>query len=177
MILYHKSPRPAALFAARRQKTMQEKSPPINARVVAAPISAPAEWARLQALAAARHAGALAMFVGVMRGDEAKKLFLEHYPAMTQPALQDIAQTAAARWGLAAAQIVHRVGEMRGGEEIVFVGVASRHRRAAFDACAYIADFLKSRAPFWKKETAANGEARWVEARAEDEAAIEKWKA
>ena len=100
---------------------------------------------------------------------------LEHYPGMTERALCDIAARARERWQLSAARIVHRVGRMKPGEAVVFVGAAARHRAAAFDACRYMADFLKTRAPFWKKEETANGE-RWVRARQSDEDALAQWR-
>lgn len=119
--------------------------------------------------------GAVACFVGRVRGGEVQAMTLEHYPRMTEQALADIAAAAAARWQLAAVRVVHRVGRLLPGEGIVFIGVLSRHRAAAFSACEYIADYLKTEAPFWKKEETADG-ARWVAARGEDAAARDRWR-
>lgn len=118
--------------------------------------------------------GAAAYFVGRVRGGEVQAMTLEHYPAMTEAALAQIAQDAAARWPLAAAHIIHRVGRLLPGEVIVFVGALSPHRAAAFSACAYMTDYLKTAAPFWKKEETAAG-SRWVTARAEDDDARRRW--
>src|SRR5690242_16926067 len=99
--------------------------------------------------------GAVASFVGVVRGgeeDEIVAMTLEHYPGMTERALMEILQQAQQRWDVVAARVIHRVGRLLPGEQIVFVGVASRHRGEAFAACEFIMDFLKTRAPFWKKE-------------------------
>lgn len=119
--------------------------------------------------------GAVATFTGLVRADDGvTTLELEHYPGATEAALTRLAEAAVARWSLAAATIVHRVGPMRPGERIVFVGTCSAHRAAALEACAYLIDRLKTAAPFWKRET-VGGEARWVEARAADDAAAARW--
>ncbi|WP_026199272.1 molybdopterin synthase catalytic subunit MoaE [Lamprocystis purpurea] len=122
--------------------------------------------------------GALVTFVGLMRDinvdREVSAMTLEHYPGMTEKALEAIAAEAAARWDLLGLRIVHRVGLLTPQEPIVFVGVVSRHRTEAFRACEFLIDYLKTRAPFWKKETTPDGE-RWVEARATDEAAAGRW--
>jgi len=122
--------------------------------------------------------GALVTFVGLMRDINADRevsaMTLEHYPGMTEKALEAIAAEAAARWDLLGLRIVHRVGLLTPQEPIVFVGVVSRHRTEAFRACEFLIDYLKTRAPFWKKETTPDGE-RWVEARATDEAAAGRW--
>ncbi|MDQ7990720.1 MAG: molybdopterin synthase catalytic subunit MoaE [Candidatus Dactylopiibacterium sp.] len=119
--------------------------------------------------------GAVASFVGLVRGgDGLVAMTLEHYPAMTAGALEAIVRQARARWPLGPVRVIHRVGRLLPGERIVFVGVTSRHRQAAFEACAFIMDYLKTRAPFWKKEERADG-AHWVEARESDEAALAKW--
>lgn len=103
-------------------------------------------------------------------------LELEHYPGMAESALTDIARQAAARWPLGRVRIVHRYGPLNAGEEIVFVGATSTHRQDSLDACAFIMDFLKSRAPFWKKEVGEPGDSgTWVEARSSDEKALKKW--
>ena len=122
--------------------------------------------------------GAVVTFVGLMRdlnaGVAVSAMTLEHYPGMTEKALEAIAAQAAARWDLIAIRIVHRVGPLRPQDPIVFVGVASAHRGDAFRACEFLIDYLKTRAPFWKKETTAAGE-RWVEAREADADAAERW--
>lgn len=122
--------------------------------------------------------GAVASFVGNVRdhneGDRVSTLTLEHYPGMTEKSLADIVQRAAARWPLLGATVIHRVGELRPGDQIVLVAVASAHRDAAFDACRFIMDYLKTEAPFWKKEGTADG-GRWVDARDSDDAALQKW--
>ncbi len=123
--------------------------------------------------------GAVVTFVGLMRdlnaGLEVREMFLEHYPGMTEKALAGIAEEAAARWDLAGLTIVHRVGSLRPQDPIVLVGVASAHRGEAFRACEFVIDYLKTRAPFWKKEQTAKG-ARWVEARTEDDLAEQRWR-
>ena len=130
-----------------------------------------AELTRLEALGG----GAVASFTGLVRGDGGlSELFLDHYPAMTEGALQALAEQAVERWRLTGATIVHRGGSLRPGDRIVFVGTASSHRAAALEACAYLIDRLKIDAPFWKRERLA-GEARWVEARASDDEAAARW--
>lgn len=119
--------------------------------------------------------GAVASFVGLVRGGEDFfAMTLEHYPAMTAKALDEIVAQAEARWPLLDVRVIHRIGRLLPGERIVFVGVASSHRGAAFEACEFIMDFLKTRAPFWKKEETRAG-AHWVDARESDEAAAERW--
>ena len=126
----------------------------------------------------ARCTGAVASFVGLVRdyGDagEVRALFLEHYPGMTERALAAIEAEARARWPLQDVLIVHRHGLLQASEPIVFVGVGSAHRQAAFEACAYLMDQLKTRAPFWKKEATADG-GRWVDARDTDDSAAARW--
>ena len=123
--------------------------------------------------------GAVVTFVGYVRdyndGQDVRGMFLEHYPGMTEKALDGIVAEAEGRWPLLRVEVLHRVGRLEPGEPIVFVGTASAHRQAAFDACAFIMDYLKTRAPFWKKEDTPEGE-RWVEGRASDQAAAERWK-
>lgn len=135
-----------------------------------------AELKRLQALDAG--CGAVASFVGCVRnhndGEAVSGLTLEHYPGMTEKSLAGIVARAAARWPLLGVTLIHRVGPLRLGEQIVLVAVASAHRDAAFDACRFIMDFLKTEAPFWKKEDTAAG-SRWVDARESDESALGKW--
>jgi molybdopterin synthase catalytic subunit len=122
--------------------------------------------------------GAVACFVGYMRdfndGHTVSAMFLEHYPGMTERALEAIAEEARLRWPLLKVSILHRVGALEPGEPIVFVGVASAHRQAAFEACEFVMDYLKTRAPLWKKERTAAG-SRWVDGRASDQQALERW--
>ena len=136
------------------------------------------EYARLATRA---DSGAIVTFVGKVRdfnqGEEVKGLALEHYPCMTEKALADIVQEARRRWPLQECTLIHRIGELWLGDQIVLVAVSSAHRDAAFDACHFIMDFLKTRAPFWKKELTAEGEQRWVEAKDSDNAAAARWQA
>lgn len=122
--------------------------------------------------------GAVVGFVGYVRdfndGQDVHGMFLEHYPGMTEKALAKIAEEAGQRWPLLKLEILHRIGALAPGEPIVFVAAASAHRQAAFDACAFVMDYLKTRAPFWKKEQTADGP-RWVEGRHSDQAAAERW--
>jgi molybdopterin synthase catalytic subunit len=122
--------------------------------------------------------GAVASFTGYVRdfndGQDVAGLFLEHYPGMTEKALEKIVAEAQGRWPLLNVEVLHRVGELAPGEPIVFVACASAHRRAAFQACEFIMDYLKTRAPFWKKETTPEGP-RWVEGRQSDQASAERW--
>ena len=124
--------------------------------------------------------GAVVTFTGTVRSDTAgggiSDMTLEHYPGMTEEELVRVEVEAAARWPLQACVIVHRIGTLRPGDNIVLVVTASAHREAAFAAAEFLMDYLKTRAPFWKKETAAGGKERWVEARASDDAAAERWK-
>jgi molybdopterin synthase catalytic subunit len=119
--------------------------------------------------------GAVASFVGLVRGGGIAAMTLEHYPGMTERQLRAIADEAATRWPLQGIVIVHRYGRLRPGERIVLVATASPHRVAAFDSCAFLMDWLKTQAPFWKQEETADG-ARWVEARAADDAAAARWR-
>jgi len=124
------------------------------------------------------HDGAIVFFSGLVRemnqGLGVSGLFLEHYPAMTEKSLNDIVQQASERWPLSRVRLIHRVGQLHISDQIVFVAVSSSHREAAFEACHFIMDFLKKRAPFWKKETTDHGD-RWVEALEKDQKALEKW--
>lgn len=133
-----------------------------------------------------REDGAIVFFVGQVRemnqGSEVTGLYLEHYPAMTEKSLQGIVVQARERWPvLNRIRLIHRVGQMHISDQIVFVAVSSSHREAAFEACHFIMDFLKNRAPFWKKETIAHSELdgkksdRWVEALQKDQDALKKW--
>ena len=124
--------------------------------------------------------GAVVTFTGLVRG-EAKgqpitSMTLEHYPGMTEQELARVEAEANERWPLQASLVVHRYGELKPGDNIVLVITASAHRQAAFDAANFLMDYLKSRAPFWKKETGAGGEGKWVDARDSDTAALEKWR-
>lgn len=121
--------------------------------------------------------GAVASFTGLVRGGNGLiAMMLEHYPAMTEKALSAIVTQARERWPLFAVRVIHRVGRLLPGERIVFVGVASSHRGSAFEACEFIMDYLKTRAPFWKKEELPGG-SRWVDARDSDDAAAVRWQA
>jgi molybdopterin synthase catalytic subunit len=125
-----------------------------------------------------RGVGAVAAFIGTVRdvNDDAAitQLTLEHYPGMTEAALQEIVDAAKARFDIRDALVVHRVGTLAPGDQIVLVVVTSAHRGTAFDACEFVMDFLKTRAPFWKKERLPEGE-RWVDARASDDEAASRW--
>ena len=121
--------------------------------------------------------GAVASFVGRVRGgaqDGVSAMTLEHYPGMTEKSLQKILQEAQQRWPLGAVTVIHRIGELKPGDQIVFVGVTSSHRAAAFAACEFIMDYLKTRAPFWKKCLLGQSE-HWVEAKDSDHKASERW--
>ncbi len=121
--------------------------------------------------------GAIASFVGQVRDDgNLESLELEHYPAMTRKALQEIAETALSDWSLHAVTIIHRVGKLAVGENIVLVVTGSDHREAAIESCSFVMDKLKTVAPFWKKETSADGATKWIEERASDVEAAGKWK-
>ena len=123
-------------------------------------------------------AGAVVTFAGIVRDLDAgaglKVMEIEHYPGMTERALTAIAEEAQARWDLAEVLVIHRHGPLRVGERIMMVATAARHRKAAFEAAEYLMDYLKSRAPFWKKEITEGG-ADWVAARDDDEAALDRW--
>jgi len=123
--------------------------------------------------------GAVASFLGLVRdvndGQGVSAMTLEHYPGMTEKALMDIVEQARGRWDILDACVIHRVGPLRPTDPIVLVAVASAHRGDAFAACEFIMDFLKTRAPFWKKETTPQGE-HWVDARQSDEAAAARWR-
>ncbi len=122
--------------------------------------------------------GALVSFVGLMRdmneGDRVTAMTLEHYPGMTEKALQKIVDEARQRWRVLGIRVVHRVGELRPTDPIVMVAVTSAHRGEAFRACEFVIDYLKTRAPFWKKERTGDGE-RWVSARHTDDEAQQRW--
>jgi molybdopterin synthase catalytic subunit len=141
--------------------------------------------AETEALAAGRpDVGAVASFVGYVRADKlagesaaeqaVSAMTLEHYPGMTEKSLEAIVAEAESRWSLLGVRVIHRFGRLVPGDRIVFVGVAGSHRGEAFAACEFIMDYLKTRAPFWKKEDTPEG-GRWVDAREADDAAAEKW--
>lgn len=144
-------------------------------RVQEAPFDIAAEQA---ALAESRvDVGGIAAFTGLCRADDGiAALVLEHYPGMTERALAGIAAEAEARWPLTGCTVIHRVGRILPGEPIVLVLAASAHRTAALEACAFLIDWLKTGAPFWKREEFADGRERWVEARASDDAAAGRWR-
>jgi molybdopterin synthase catalytic subunit len=122
--------------------------------------------------------GAVASFVGVVRdindNQAISVLELEHYPGMTEKSIAEIITMAADRWQLIGARVIHRVGKLLPTDQIVLVAVTSMHRGEAFSACEFIMDYLKTRAPFWKKEQTATG-ARWVDARSTDQTAADRW--
>ena len=146
----------------------------IEVRVQAGDFDLGAECARLRA--GRTDIGALVAFAGIVRDSDGglSDMTLEHYPGMTEAALGRIAERAVARWRLKAALIVHRHGRMAPGEQIMMVAAASAHRQAAFEAADFMMDYLKSRAPFWKRER-RDGDESWVDARESDEAALARW--
>ncbi len=122
--------------------------------------------------------GAVASFIGVVRdinaGDPVAEMTLEHYPGMTEKAIEEIIAQAQGRWSIYDALVIHRIGKLAPTDQIVLVVVTGAHRGEAFAACEFIMDYLKTRAPFWKKEQGGAG-ARWVETRAADDIAAERW--
>lgn len=127
-----------------------------------------------------RDIGAVVTFTGRVRGDDDGRaittLTLEHYPEMTEAEMARIEAEAMQRWPLQAVLMVHRVGELKAADNIVLVIAAASHRQAAFDAAAFLMDYLKTRAPFWKKETTPDGKSVWVDARSEDDTAADRWR-
>lgn len=123
--------------------------------------------------------GAVVTFTGAMRADNdghaVQRMTLEHYPGMTESELERVEAEARTRWPLQGVVIVHRVGDLEPGDNIVLVVTASAHRQAAFAAADFLMDYLKTQAPFWKKEVAADGSERWVDARDSDDRAAERW--
>lgn len=138
--------------------------------------------AELDAMRAGKpEVGALASFVGVVRDRERREdddavssLVLEHYPGMTERSIEAICDEAVRRWSLVDVCVIHRVGALAPTDRIVFVGTSAPHRGAALDACAFVIDYLKTEAPFWKKEITSTG-ARWVDARTSDDDALARW--
>ena len=144
----------------------------IEVRLQSAPFDAGEELARLDRLGG----GGVASFTGIVRGDDGlTELLLEHHPAMTLRMMRALAEEAFARWTLLGVTLIHRHGPLHPGDPIVFVATAARHRGAALDACASLIDRLKTQAPFWKRETFADGHSSWVEARAADDDAAARW--
>lgn len=146
-------------------------------RVQEAPFDVGAELAALTAGRA--DVGGIGLFVGTVRdtaqGRPITAMTLEHYPGMTERALAAIVAEAEARWPLAGCTVIHRVGRLTPGEGIVLVAAASAHRQAALEATAFLIDWLKTKAPFWKHEDFVEGGGQWVEARAEDDRAASRW--
>ncbi|KOO02708.1 molybdopterin synthase catalytic subunit MoaE [Vibrio nereis] len=134
--------------------------------------------AEYDSLAQGTASGAVVTFVGKVRdmnlGDNVTGLSLEHYPGMTEKALAEICDEAEKRWPLQSVRVIHRVGDLDIGDQIVFVGVSSAHRGAAFEACEFVMDYLKTKAPFWKKERTTE-DTRWVESRDSDAQAAQRW--
>ena len=135
--------------------------------------------AELEALSQGNSAiGGVSAFIGLVRdmadGKTVEAMTLEHYPGMTEKQLEAIEREAHERWPLDATVIIHRYGRLEAGDRIVFVAAASAHREAAFEACHFLIDWLKTKAPFWKKESGAGGD-QWVEAKARDDDATKRW--
>ncbi|MEJ8572203.1 molybdenum cofactor biosynthesis protein MoaE [Microbaculum marinum] len=151
-------------------------TPLVDVRVQPGPFDLPAESARLSALP---DVGAVVTFTGICRSDGGRleALELEHYPGMAEEEIGRVAGEAAARWPIAGAIAVHRYGRIAAGEDIVLVATASAHRGAAFAAAEFLMDWMKTRAPFWKREIFKDGTVGpWVEARAADDAAADRWR-
>lgn len=146
-------------------------------RVQEADFDVGAELARLAT--GDRSVGGMACFVGLVRdiaqGAQISAMTLEHYPSMTERMLSEIEAEARRRWPLADCLIIHRYGRLEPGERIVLVATASAHRSAALESCAFLIDWLKTKAPFWKLEESPSGQARWVEARESDDRAADRW--
>ncbi len=148
----------------------------MSVRVQSEPLDAAAEYA---AFRREDNRGAVVMFTGTVRqlseGADISAMTLEHYPGMTEKALQDIEAQARQRWELLDVRIIHRFGRMLPGEDIVLVLTASAHRRDAYEANMFLMDYLKTRAPFWKLEETGAGSDRWVQAREADDSAARRW--
>lgn len=149
----------------------------MSVAVQAAPFDIAAEIAALTA--GRTDIGAIVTFTGTVRGNAKSgpivSMELEHYPGMTERELARVEALAVARWPLQGARIVHRIGVLKPGDDIVLVIAASAHRQAAFEAAAFLMDYLKTSAPFWKKETGVDGVGTWVDAREVDDAAMKRW--
>lgn len=159
--------------------TPQQPTPP-RVRIQHEPFDLSAEVAALHGGDAL--VGAVAAFLGTVRDrsgggtePQVSTLELEHYPGMTESAIEKMIDAAHARFDIRAARVVHRVGPLQVLDPIVLVAVSSAHRGEAFQACEFLMDYLKTQAPFWKKETAPDGSARWVDARVSDDAAARRW--
>ncbi|PNH90300.1 molybdopterin synthase catalytic subunit MoaE [Vibrio diazotrophicus] len=131
-----------------------------------------------EALSSGTDAGAVVTFIGKVRdmnlGDHVTGLHLEHYPGMTEKSLNEICDEAKSRWPLLQLRLIHRIGDLDIGDQVVFVGVSSAHRSASFEACEFVMDFLKTKAPFWKKERTTDG-TRWIDSRDSDTKAAQRW--
>ncbi|MCB1489230.1 MAG: molybdenum cofactor biosynthesis protein MoaE [Bauldia sp.] len=149
--------------------------PPIEVRVQAGDFDVAAECEKLSRLST--NVGAIVTFTGLCRDEDGRlqALELEHYPGMAEAEIARIAKEAADRWPLIGLTIIHRFGRIRPGENIVLVVAASVHRQAAFSAADFLMDFLKTRAPFWKKEHLSDAEGGWVEAKKDDDQAVRRW--
>ena len=151
---------------------------PPHVRIQTADFDPTAELAALRQ--GDRRVGAVVSFLGIVRDwhpdatGEVLSLELEHYPGMTERAIEAMVEQALARFDIYAAQVIHRVGLLQPLDQIVWVAVSSAHRGQAFQACEFLMDYLKTQAPFWKKETTPQGE-RWVDARVQDDAALQRW--
>lgn len=147
-------------------------TPRVIVQVSEADFDPGAELAQLEALPG----GAVASFTGLVRDDGGlTALHLEHYPGMTQRQMEAVADEASARWPLIGVTLIHRFGTLPVGSRIVFVGTASRHRTAALEACAFLIDWLKVSAPFWKREIGPEGAGQWVEAKGDDDDRADAW--
>jgi molybdopterin synthase catalytic subunit len=148
----------------------------VTVRIQTVPFDIAAEVAHLRQLPGV---GAIVTFSGICRdeGGRLAALELEHYPGMAEAEIERIAAEAAGRWALAGVTVIHRTGRVAVGDDIVLVVTGSSHREAAFAAANFLMDYLKTRAPFWKKEHAATGSGDWVAPRAEDDNAADRWKA
>ena len=131
-----------------------------------------------EALSSGTDAGAVVTFIGKVRdmnlGDHVTGLHLEHYPGMTEKSLNEICDEAKSRWPLLQLRLIHRIGDLDIGDQVVFVGVSSAHRSASFEACEFVMDYLKTKAPFWKKERTTYG-TRWIDSRDSDAKAAQRW--
>lgn len=131
-----------------------------------------------EALSSGTDAGAVVTFIGKVRdmnlGDHVTGLHLEHYPGMTEKSLNEICDEAKSRWPLLQLRLIHRIGDLDIGDQVVFVGVSSAHRSASFEACEFVMDYLKTKAPFWKKERTTDG-TRWIDSRESDAKAAQRW--
>lgn len=153
-------------------------APPVTVRIQAEDFDVAHEIARLSAADGARNVGAVVTFTGLCRDEDGRlaALELEHYPGMAEAEIRRIAEDACARWPITGLTAIHRYGRIAPGGNIVLVVAASRHRRAAFEAAEFLMDYLKTRAPFWKKEHLNDGTAgAWVDARDSDTADADRW--